>query len=69
MSANPPTWSRALIPDSDEEFVDDAYQAGELGRMDYDELRSIAAEHPSDDVHGRMGKEALREELEGMKRV
>lgn len=69
MSSNPPTWSRSLIPDSDEEFVDDAYGAGELDRMDYDELRAIAAEHPSDDVHGRMGQDELREKLEGKTRV
>jgi len=68
MSSNPPTWSRSLIPDG-EEFVDDSYSAGELDRMDYDTLRSIAAEHPSDDVHGRMGKEDIREALEGEKRV
>jgi len=68
MSANPPTWSRSLIPDG-EEFVDDSYSAGELDRMDYDTLRSIAAEHPSDDVHGRMGKDEIREALEGEKRV
>jgi len=68
MSANPPTWSRSLIPDG-EEFVDDSYSAGELDRMDYDTLRSIAADHPSDDVHGRMGKDELKEALEGKKRV
>jgi len=70
MSSNPPTWSRSLIPDDDgEEFVDDSYGRGELNRMDYDALRSIAAEHPSDEVHGRMGKDELKESLEGKKRV
>lgn len=64
-----PTWSRSLIPDSDDDFIDDKYQSGELERMEYDELRSIAAEHPSEDVHGRMSKGDLRDALEGLKRV
>lgn len=59
----------SIIPDSDDEFVDDAYGAGELERMDYDQLRAIAAEHPSEDVHGRMGQDELREKLEGKTRV
>lgn len=64
-----PTWSRSLIPDTDDEFLDNQYQAGELERMEYDELRSIAASHPSEDVHGRMSKGDLRDALEGLERV
>ena len=59
----------SIIPDSDDDFVDDTYGERELERMDYDELRSIAAEHPDDDVHGRMGKDELRETLVGKPRV
>ena len=58
-----------IIPDSDDDFVDNTYNAGELERKDYQELSSIAAKHPSDEVHGRMGKQELRENLEGLERV
>jgi len=68
MSANPPTWSRSLIPDG-EEFVDDSYSAGELDRMDGRELQSLAAEHPTDEVNGKSKKEEIRAALEGKKRV
>lgn len=59
----------SVLPDRDDPFVDDTYGAGELERKDYTELRQIAAEHDSDDVHGKMDKATLREELEGMERV
>lgn len=59
----------SIIPDSDDDFVDDTYGERELERMGYDELRSIAAEHPDDGVHGRMGKDDLRETLVGKPRV
>jgi len=59
----------SIIPDADDEFVDNRYTAGELDGMDYDDLQSIAVEHPSDDVNGRMGKQELRERLEGLERV
>jgi len=68
MSSNPPTWSRSLIPDG-EAFVDDAYSAEELDRMDGNELQSLAAEHPTDEVNGHSTKEEIREALEGKKRV
>lgn len=57
----------SIIPDAD--FVDDTYTKGELEKKDYDELRSIAAEHPFDDVNGRMGRKELIDGLEGLKRV
>ena len=70
MSANPPTWSRALIPDDDgETFVDDAYSAAELDAMDGNELQSLAAEHPSDDVNGHSTADEIRDALEGAERV
>jgi hypothetical protein len=59
----------SIIPDSNDDFVDDSYGADELDRKEYQELKSIAAEHPCDDVHGRMGKDELREKLEGLERV
>lgn len=58
----------SILP-TGEEFKDDKYGARELERKEYDELRSIAAEHPDDDVHGRMGKDDLREALAGKTRV
>ena len=69
MSSNPPTWSRSLIPGSDDEFVDDEYSAAELNRMDGNELQSLAAKHPTDDVNGRSTKEEIRDALEGKRRV
>jgi len=69
MSANPPTWSRALIPDSDDEFVDDSYSAQELNRLDGRELQSLAAAHPTDEVNGKSKAEDIRESLEGKERV
>lgn len=69
MSNNPPTWSRSLIPDSDEEFVDDKYGAAELDRLDGRELQSLAAAHPTDEVNGRSKADDIRDVLEGAKRV
>jgi len=51
------------------DFVDDSYSEAELRRKDYSELQAIAAEHPSDEIHGRMGKEELIDGLEGLERV
>jgi len=51
------------------EFVDDSYTEGELQDKEYSELREIAANHPSELVHGKMGKDELRNTLEGMERV
>ena len=69
MSHNPPTWSRSLIPDSDDEFVDDSYSAEELDRMDGRELQSLAAAHPTDEVNGKSKAKVIREALEGKERV
>jgi hypothetical protein len=68
MSANPPTWSRTLIPDGDE-FVDDSYTEGELAEMDGRELQSLAAAHPTDEVNGRSTADEIREALESKERV
>ena len=59
----------SILPDSDEPFVDAKYSRGELEKKDYQELREIAAEHPSDEVNGRMGKGELIDGLEGKERV
>lgn len=59
----------SLIPDSDDEFVDDSYTRAELDRMDGRELQSLAAEHPTDEVNGKSKKEEIRDALEGKKRV
>ena len=59
----------SIIPDSDEPFVDDKYSRQELERMGYPELKSLAAEHPKEDVHGRMSKESIIDGLEGEKRL
>lgn len=59
-----------LIPDnSDEPFADTTYTEGEIEAKDYDKLASIAAEHPDDDIHGRMDKATLKAELVGRERV
>jgi hypothetical protein len=59
----------SITPDGNEEFVDDSYTEQELERMEYQELQSIAAEVESEDVHGRMGADAIRDALEGTQRV
>ena len=59
----------SIIPDSDDDFADTSYTEGELERMDYDTLRSIAAKIETDDIHGRMGKDELKEALEGEERI
>jgi len=59
----------SIIPDSDEPFVDNQYSRQELERKEYPELKSLAAEHPSEDVHGRMDRESIVDGLEGKQRV
>jgi len=58
----------SITPDNSD-FVDDTYTEGELKDKDYQELSSIAADHPSETVNGRMGKQELREKLEGLERI
>jgi len=59
----------SIIPDSDKLFVDDKYGEKELERMDGRELQSLAAKHPTEDVHGRMSADDIRDGLEGKQRV
>ena len=59
----------SIVPGRDEPFVDDEYSAAELDRMDGNELQSLAAKHPTDDVNGRSKADDIRDALEGEKRV
>lgn len=68
MSGNPTRVFPSILPDG-EEFVDDTYSRAELERMDGRELQSLAAKHPTDEVNGKSKKEAIRDALEGEKRV
>ena len=58
----------SITPDN-EPFVDDSYSKAELDRMDGNELQSLAAKHPTDDVNGRSKADDIRDALEGEKRV
>lgn len=58
----------SILPSNDD-FVDDAYTAAELKRMDGNELQSLAATHPTDEVDGRTKADEIRDVLEGKKRV
>lgn len=58
----------SIIPDSDGAFVDDSYQRAELERKDYQELREIAADHPTDEAHGKMSREDMVDGLVGKNR-
>lgn len=59
----------SIIPDSDEEFVDDSYSRQELERMDWQEIRGIAADHESDEINGQSDREDMEDFLTGEKRV
>jgi len=59
----------SILPDSDEPFADDSYTAAELERMDGNELQSLAARHPTEDVNGRSKADDIRDALEGKRRV
>lgn len=51
------------------EWKDDKYSKRELERMDWDEIRSIAAQHESDEINGKSDREAMEEFLAGETRV
>ena len=59
----------SILPGRDEPFVDDKYSRAELDRMDGNELQSLAAKHPTDDVNGRSKAADIRDALEGKRRV
>lgn len=52
-----------------EDFVDDSYSRAELARMEWSELRSVAADHPKETVDGQTEREKVIDELTGEKRV
>jgi hypothetical protein len=52
-----------------EDFVDDSYSREELERMEWDELRGIAARHETDAVNGRSDREEIEDVLEGKQRL
>lgn len=51
------------------EWKDDSYSRKELERMDWNEIRSIAAQHESDEINGKSDREDMEDFLEGEKRV
>lgn len=59
----------SILPDTDDEFVDDAYSREELERMDWSEIRSIAASVDSDEIDGQTDREDMESFLEGHERV
>jgi hypothetical protein len=58
----------SIIP-GNEDFVDDSYSREELNRMEWDEIRGIAAEHPTDEVNGKSDRAEIEDALEGKERV
>jgi len=59
----------SILPDGDEEFVDDSYTAAELERMDWDELRAVAAATDTDAVNGKSERDEIEDVLVGHERV
>jgi len=58
----------SILPDG-EPFVDDSYSKEELERMEWDEIRAIAAEIDSDEINGQSDREHMENFLEGHTRV
>lgn len=59
----------SILPGSDEPYVDDKYTREELQRMDWQEIRSIAAEVESDEIDGQSDREKMEDFLVGHERV
>lgn len=59
----------SILPDTDEPFVDNSYSRAELERMDGNELQSLAAEYPSDEINGRTKADEITDYLEGRERL
>jgi len=57
----------SILPGVD--FVDDSYTAEELSRMDWQEIRAIAAEVESDEIDGQSDREDMEDYLEGHERL
>lgn len=58
----------SILPDG-ESFVDDTYSRAELDRMEWQELRTVASEHPTDECNGQDTADDIRDTLEGKQRV
>ena len=58
----------SILPDG-EPFVDDSYSKEELERMEWDEIRSIAATVESEEINGQSDREQMEDYLEGKKRL
>lgn len=58
----------SITPDN-EPFVDNKYGEKELDRMDWDEIRSIAAEYDTDEINGKSDREKMEAYLEGRERL
>jgi len=58
----------SILPGEDD-FVDDSYTQAELERMKWSELRSVAAEHPCQEVNGQTEQSEIVETLTGKERV
>jgi len=58
----------SIIPEGDD-FVDDSYSQVELERMDWQEIRQIAAKHESDEIDGQSDREEMEDFLEGETRL
>lgn len=57
----------SILPNRD--FVDDSYTAEELERMEWQEIRQIAAQVESDEIDGQSDREDMEDFLEGEERV
>lgn len=58
----------SITPDN-EPFVDSQYRREELEDMDWAEIRSIAAQHPSEEINGQSDREAMEAFLVGEERI
>ena len=59
----------SIIPGRDDPFVDDKYSQAELERMEWQEIRQIAAQVDSDEINGQSDREDMEAFLEGHKRL
>lgn len=57
----------SILPGVD--FVDNQYSRQELERMEWQEIRSIAAEHPSEEINGQSDREKMEDFLTGEERL
>lgn len=57
----------SIIPGDD--FVDDSYSREELERKEWQELRGLAKEHPSDEINGHSEREEIEDFLTGEERL